>query len=271
MVNKKQEQRTYDFNEQSRESYKTKEGWKDLAVSIHPKYRASKEKAIELISSGKYGLDESDFWILKNASGTGEKMKLYYTGLIISHNGCLKINDKLDANLKFKPSAVSFLKDQNGDKVMQYVCDEQGIYEFGEITPSNCKNDYPYAMVLKRLMDRVILKNSKVGFFGIYSDSESEDFKQSLEDKEEPKNDFGISKNLSDGVDEDLRDAKETHTLNKLKEAMAAMGSVAEIEGYLEYKHNGKTRLQKLESMLEANRAQAMLIIERAKKEVGEE
>ena len=119
----------YNFGEKVKENYKTKEGWQELEVWQTPKYLTSRAKAIELIESEKYGLNEADFWILKNLGGK----KLCYTGLIISHNGCLKINDKLEANLKFKPSAVSFLKDAGGEKVMQYISDEQGIYDFGEI------------------------------------------------------------------------------------------------------------------------------------------
>ena len=189
-------EKTYNFGEKSKENYKTKEGWVELEVWQTPKFVISRTKAIELIESKKYGLDEGDFWILKNQGGK----KLCYTGLIISHNGCLKINDKLEPELKFKPSSVSFVKDTgNKEKVLSYINEEQGVYEFGEISADNCKNDYPYAMVLKRLMDRVILKNSKVGFFGIYSEAESDDFKDNPEPKEEvkeksAKNVFNLSK-----------------------------------------------------------------------------
>jgi hypothetical protein len=174
--------KNYNFGEKAKENYKTKEGSVELEVWQTPKYVISRTKAIELIESLKYGLDEGDFWILKNQGGK----KLCYTGLIISHNGCLKINDKLEPELKFRPSSVSFVKDTgNKEKVLSYINEEQGVYEFGEISADNCKNDYPYAMVLKRLMDRVILKNSKVGFFGIYSEAESDDFKDNPEQKEE--------------------------------------------------------------------------------------
>lgn len=165
----------YNFDEKTEEYHAAQR--KKLPVWQSPKYKSSKEKAIELIESKKYGLDESDFWILMNSTKSG---KMMYTGLIISHNGCLKINSALEENLQFKPSCVEMVRDDGEkSKVMKYVSDDQGVFEFGEISPNNCKNDYPYAMVLKRLMDRVILKNSKVGFFGIYSDSEMEDFKYS--------------------------------------------------------------------------------------------
>tara|TARA_R110000822_G_scaffold6177_1_gene26113 strand:- start:2209 stop:3183 length:975 start_codon:yes stop_codon:yes gene_type:complete len=173
----------YNFGEKEQEYHAGQQ--KNMPVWQSPKYIQSKGKAVELIELDKYGLDAGDFWILMNATKSG---KMMYTGLIISHNGCLKINDKLDDKLKFRPSSVSLLRDVgNKEKVMDYICDEQGVYEFGEISPNNCKNDYPYAMVLKRLMDRVILKTSKVGFFGIYSEAESEDFKNKVDETETDK------------------------------------------------------------------------------------
>ena len=165
-------EKKYNFGEKTEEFV---DGVK-LPVWQSPKYIQSKQKAVELIEKGDYGLSEGDFWILINMNKS--KKTMIYSGLIISHNGCLKINDKLDDKLKFKPDSVSFLKDENQEKVMQYINGNQGIYEFGELSSLNCKNKYPYAMVLKRLMDRVILKNSKVGFFGIYSEAESDEFKK---------------------------------------------------------------------------------------------
>ena len=250
----------YNFGEKT-EEYHAGLGEK-LPVWQSPKYLQSKEKAIELIEDGSYGLDTGDFWILQNAT---KSKKMMYMGLIISHNGCLKINDKLPIELKFKPSSVSFVKD-DGDKtkVMSYINEEQGVYEFGEISPNNCKNDYPYAMVLKRLMDRVILKNSKVGFFGIYSETESEDFKYKPENKEEnkKKNQFA---GLAETADKDLAEKKEGYRLVKLKESLDGMGSISEIDGYLEFNSSGKTRLQWLEAMSEVNAAEAKRIIDNAK------
>lgn len=151
---------------------RNKEG---VAVRVweSPKYKESKEKAEELIGSAKYGLTEADFWILKTFSAKC----CTYAGLIISHNGCLKINDALPKEQKFIPSKVAWVRDAQGDLVMSYICDEQGIYEFGEASFKNCQNSYPFAMVLKRLMDRVILKNSKIAFSGIMSEVESDEFK----------------------------------------------------------------------------------------------
>lgn len=170
--------KTYNFNEKQKEFI----DGKNLEVWQSPKYIQSKKKAIELIGEEKYKLSESDFWILMNKTKSG---KVAYTGLIISHNGCLKVNDNLDKKDKFKPSSVKMEKDENNLKVMSYINDEQGIYEFGEISDKNCRNAYPYAMLLKRLQDRVILKNSKIAFDGIYSECESEEFKDGNDEKKE--------------------------------------------------------------------------------------
>lgn len=169
----------YNFKEQTKE-YSAKHG-KELPVWKTPNYEVAKAKAIEIIESKKYGVTEADFWILMN---TTKSEKMAYTGLIISHNGCLKINDNLDK--KFNPECVSLDKDgYNGSLVYTYCNAEQGIFEVGEVSKGNCKNDYPYAMAFKRLFDRVVLKLSKLAYNGIYSDSESEEFSQQLDTNDE--------------------------------------------------------------------------------------
>jgi len=161
------------FGEKTTEKIKGK----DLKVWKTPKYEATKKKAIEMIE-GKYKgiLDEGDFWILMNTYGNGAGVM--YTGLIISHNGCLKLNNTLPKELQYKPSCV--VKEEKGDGTILYIYsnDEQGIYEVGEASPKNCQNPYPYAMALKRLLDRVVLKNANFAENGIYSDSEAEEFSQ---------------------------------------------------------------------------------------------
>jgi len=146
-----------------------------------PKYEQSKEKAMEVLK--KYeDLREGDFWILKNESKDGQT--IMYSGLIISHNACLKINDHLADKDKFVPSCVTLDKDgYKKSLVFSYCNDDQGIYEVGEVSEANCKNAYPYAMAYKRLFDRVVLKNSKIAYDGIYSDSEAEEFREPIPDE----------------------------------------------------------------------------------------
>lgn len=173
--------------------YSTNRG-EEIPVWQSPKYLESKAKAEEIINSGKYGVNASDFWILMNESKTG---KMVYTGLIISHNGCLKINDNLES--KFNPACVAEDKDgYNGSLVYSYCNPEQGIYEVGEVSAKNCKNGYPYAMAYKRLFDRVVLKLSKLAYAGIYSDSEADEFERPLDQDnatgDEPKKPKGRKK-----------------------------------------------------------------------------
>ncbi len=179
---KVEEKKTYNFGEKKTENI----NGKTLPVEfITPKYKEARNKAIELLESDKYKgiLETSDFWILVNTYAN--KTKAMYSGLIISHDGCLKINDVLDKELKFKPECMTLDKEgYNGSLVFTYNCPEQGIYEVGEVSKDNCKNDYPYAMALKRCMDRVILKNSKIAYSGIYSDSEADEFTKRIDESE---------------------------------------------------------------------------------------
>ena len=167
------------FNEQ-KEEYSSKKG-QNIPVWQSPKYVQAKKRAIELIEKKEYGLTEADFWILMNETKTG---KMQYTGLIISHNGCLKINDKLEESKKFNPESVNIDKEgYDNTLVYTYINKEQGLYEVGEVNKLNCKNSYPYAMALNRCFDRVVLKNSKLAYESIYSDSEGADItKESAEE-----------------------------------------------------------------------------------------
>lgn len=168
------------FNEQ-KEEYSSKQG-KNIPVWQSEKYKEARKKAVELIDKKDYGLTEADFWILMNETKTG---KMQYTGLIISHTGCLKINDKLEENKKFNPESVNIDKEgYNETLVYSYINKEQGLYEVGEVSKANCKNSYPYAMALKRCFDRVVLKNSRLAYESIYSDSEGADINKEETEKE---------------------------------------------------------------------------------------
>lgn len=170
------ETKNIDFGEKTREYSKNAKA--EIQVVQMPKYKQSKAKAISLIKEGGYGLSASDFWILMNET-KGSSPKMLYSGLIISHNACLKINDKQKPENKFKPSCVTVDKDgYNHSLVLTYVNDEQHIYEVGEVSATNCKNDYKYAMALKRLFDRVVLKITKIAYDGIYSENENEELKE---------------------------------------------------------------------------------------------
>lgn len=178
----KETKKNYNFGEKKEENIN---GKKIPVEFITPKYKEARKKIIELLESDKYKdvLEESDFWILVNTYAN--KTKAMYSGLIISHDGCLKINDSLEEKLKFRPEYMSIDKDGfNNSLVFTYVSPEQGIYEVGEVSKDNCKNDYPYAMALKRCFDRVVLKNSKIAYSGVYSDSEADEFTKRVDGNE---------------------------------------------------------------------------------------
>lgn len=162
-----------------------------LPVWQSPKYLASKEKAIEMIESGKYGLEDSDFWILMNTNKN--KTKVIYSGLIISHNGCLKINDAIED--KFKPEAYSVIFENDYSKGLLAIYNDGSLIEYGEVSPANCKNAFPWAMLLKRVFDRVVLKKSKLAYAGVYSDSEADEFKEPDEVREEKEQDTKVCLN----------------------------------------------------------------------------
>lgn len=145
-----------------------------------PTFKTAEKKAIELIESEIYGLEDSDFWILKNNTKNGG---LAYSNLIISHNGCLKINDKLPPEKQFKSEYLGEIEPSpfGGGFIMKY--DDGVLREYGEVSSANCKNPYPVAMLLKRVMDRVILKKSGIAYAGIYSEVESDEFKATIDDE----------------------------------------------------------------------------------------
>ena len=52
---------------------------------------------------------------------------------------------------------------------------DRSEWSFGEASPANNKNAYPFAMAEKRAKDRVVIK--LVGLSGIYSEEEADDFR----------------------------------------------------------------------------------------------
>lgn len=212
------------FNEQT-EEYSSKRSEK-IPVWQSPKYVQAKKRAIELIEKKEYGLTEADFWILMNETKTG---KMQYTGLIISHTGCLKINDKLEEDKKFKPESVTLDKEgYENTLVYTYKNEKQGLYEVGEVSKSNCKNSYPYAMALKRCFDRVVLKNSKLAYESIYSDSEGADIEK--ETTEEVIANEKISEKKVNALKQAIKNNKISNSVVKLILANYEYAEIEDIE-----------------------------------------
>jgi len=98
---------------------------------------------------------------------------------VLNHKSCERLaahagitfdnpeNIETDAD---KGIAIIMVKGYLGDK---------SEWSYGEATPKNSKNAYPYAMAEKRAKDRVILK--LIGMSGdIYSESESDEFRDDI-------------------------------------------------------------------------------------------
>ena len=115
----------------------------------------------------KYKLSKDDFWELKR----GNK-----SIWIITHDACEKIAAK--ENIQF--GAPTIYRDSNKDVAI--VGDAKRgnkiIWSTGEASQNNCKAPYPFAMAEKRLKDRLVLKLINAYEYGIYSNSESDNFKK---------------------------------------------------------------------------------------------
>lgn len=81
----------------------------------------------------------------------------------------------------------------------------------------------------------------------------------------------GVFAGLAEQAGNDIKAAAEEKRLSELKLSLNDLGSVAEIDGYLEVKFNGKSRLEVLQVMSPVNAAQAKTIIRNAKLAVDPE
>lgn len=181
-----------------------KEFWygKTIPVTITSAYKAARETAIRIIDENPdFNLEDSDFWILKNADKTGAN--LYYTSLIISHDGVRKINAGLPEEKRFNPyyltkpetrnpemgtGQINLVKTSEESWMLTYCAypdathSGQELFMIAEINQYNLKlKGYPFAMLQKRLFDRVVLDLSGLGYGGIMGEDEADDFKKSAE------------------------------------------------------------------------------------------
>lgn len=214
------------FNEKEIENIKGV----DCPVWKTPKYEQSKKKALEIIESDKYGITEADFWILMNTYAKGTKVM--YTGLILTHNGCLKINDNLNNDDKFK---AEYLSREWLNNTLIYEYNDGVMYEVGEVNEENCKNPYIYAMAFKRCFDRVILKKSKLAFDGIYSEVEADEFKENIEEKDEAVSDYLINEFTTLFS---IQEQEKIYEKYKIQNAYGLKKDI--IEKYINFKKNDK-------------------------------
>jgi hypothetical protein len=115
----------------------------------------------------KYNLTKDDFWEVRQ--GTGK--------YAITHDACERISDR--ENITFKKPEM--FVDISKDSVAMVGTARKGdveIWATGEASPANCPNKYKFAMAEKRLKDRLTLKIINAYEYGIYSDTEAEQFEK---------------------------------------------------------------------------------------------
>lgn len=138
---------------------------------------------------------------------------------------------------------------------------EKHEWSFGEVSPANNKNAYPYAMAEKRAKDRVALK--LLGMSGLaYSEEEADDFKASRpapveaekagEKKPEPKPiSAAEQKRQLAQIDQDLLDCESVHSVNTCAKTWA---SIMERDGWSrDYREAARPKFQARRDQLTAS------------------
>lgn len=102
---------------------------------------------------------------------------------------------------------------------------ERAEWSFGEASPSNNKNAYPFAMAEKRAKDRVVIK--LVGLSGIYSEEEADDFKPGA--AAPPRDGLKTNKQTGRTSSSSLKQDKSPDNWDAFQQELAECQSVSEL------------------------------------------
>lgn len=176
-------------------------------------------RLVELLK--KYGEDNSAVW---DCHGTW----------VAYHAAIERMAAK--AGIKFDPPQM-IVNDYEKGIVVVMVSATNGVlneWSFGEVSPKNNKNAYPYAMAEKRAKDRAALK--LLGMAGlVYSEEEADDFKAAKPAPAEPANDdpkkisAAEQKRQLEQVKEDLVDAT---TVERARTVFKVWREIAQRDGW---------------------------------------
>lgn len=115
----------------------------------------------------KYELTQADCWQFKRGGKT-----LW----ILTHDACEKIS--FIEKMELKDIKVINSEREFARFLITMKKDEKQIITVGEASKENCSNSYFGCMAEKRGIDRAVLKLIDAYQYGIYSESESNDFEK---------------------------------------------------------------------------------------------
>jgi hypothetical protein len=160
----------------------------------------------------KYGLQDTDFWELKQKKGTW-----------VAKHAALEVA-AVKAGIEFDNPTIIEAKTEAGIAavcVVGTMPDDNGVlhreWSIGEASPKNNMNAYPWAMAEKRAKDRVILK--LIGIHGlVYSEDEMSDADERPPRQVEGTEVKHTSKAIARPIDGEMRDEIDAcQTVEELK------------------------------------------------------
>lgn len=172
-------------------------------------------KSKEIIEFQKsHGITESEMWEVRPGSWA------------VKHSAIERI--VAAQGIKFERPAI--IEVNTAEKIM-VICvfgtlGDRTEWSFGEASPANCKIAYPASIAEKRAKDRVAIKLLNATGAAIYSDEESDEFKDRRDTDEEPiPPEHVITRN--DGIQVLTVDAQRP-IFTELEKELAACNSVEE-------------------------------------------
>jgi len=166
----------------------------------------------------KYELQKDDFWKLPQGRDVW----------LVKHSAIEVIAVKAGITFDMPEIVQANAAEKTAVIVARGFMGERSEWSFGEATPYNNKNTYPFAMAEKRAKDRVVLK--LVGLHGLaYSEDESDDFKEPPVKSSAQLKREDVFPKIRDELANEMLDV---HTFGQFEEIKGAYRQRARVEGW---------------------------------------